>query len=68
MGTIQVPTLYVWGDADATVGMTAAQSTADFVSAPFRFVVLEGVGHFSTDEQPQRISTLLLEQLALYPV
>jgi hypothetical protein len=31
-------------------------------------VVLDGVGHFSTDEQPQRISELLLEQLALYPV
>jgi len=68
MGKIQVPTLYVWGDADATVGITAAKSTADFVSAPFRFVVLDGVGHFSTDEQPQRISELLLEQLAHFPV
>ncbi len=68
MGAIRVPTLFVWGDADATVGNTAARSTADFVSAPFRFVVLDGVGHFSTDEQPQRIGELLLEQLTLYPV
>src|SRR5262245_60221022 len=31
-GTIKVPTLYIWGDADATVGAGAAKGTGEFVS------------------------------------
>jgi hypothetical protein len=45
----------------------AAQGTAEFVSGPWRFEVLPGVGHFSTDQQPQRVSELLLEHLRAYP-
>ena len=33
-GPVTVPTLYIWGDADATVGPSAARFTADFVSGP----------------------------------
>jgi pimeloyl-ACP methyl ester carboxylesterase len=32
LGAIQVPTLYIWGDADDTVGRIAAEGTADFVA------------------------------------
>jgi hypothetical protein len=32
-----VPTLYIWGDADDTVGRVAAKGTVDFVAAPYRF-------------------------------
>jgi pimeloyl-ACP methyl ester carboxylesterase len=67
LGVITVPTLYVWGDDDYTVTPLAAQGTADFVSGPYRFVTLPGVGHFSTDQQPQRINELLLEHLAAHP-
>src|SRR5258708_2539492 len=34
LGPIRVPTLYIWGDADDTVGRTAAEGTVDFVAAP----------------------------------
>lgn len=57
------PTLYVWGNADSTVGRTAAEGTADDVDAPFRFVELDGVGHFVTDQAPQAFPPLLLEHL-----
>ena len=66
VGPVAVPTLYLWGDADATVGRTAAEATADFVTADYRFEVLRGVGHFVTDEVPDTVDRLLLEQLTTY--
>jgi pimeloyl-ACP methyl ester carboxylesterase len=63
VGAVSVPTLYVWGDRDATVGPTAARLTADFVSGPFRFEALAGVGHFVTDEAPAAVTSLLLSHL-----
>jgi pimeloyl-ACP methyl ester carboxylesterase len=67
LGTIDVPTLYIWGDADDTVGRIAAEGTKDFVSAPYRFEALPGVGHFAADQAPERVSELLLQHLAAYP-
>jgi pimeloyl-ACP methyl ester carboxylesterase len=63
LGAVRVPTLFVWGDADATVGPTAARATAAWVEAPYRFEVLPGVGHFVTDQAPARVNELLLAQL-----
>jgi pimeloyl-ACP methyl ester carboxylesterase len=67
LGMIDVPTLYIWGDADDTVGRIAAEGTRDFVSAPYRFEALPGVGHFAADQAPDRVSELLLSHLAAYP-
>jgi pimeloyl-ACP methyl ester carboxylesterase len=67
LGPIRVPTLYIWGDADDTVGRVAAEGTVDFVAAPYRFEVLPGVGHFAADQAPERVIELLLAHLAAYP-
>jgi pimeloyl-ACP methyl ester carboxylesterase len=67
LGPIRVPTLYIWGDADDTVGRIAAEGTEDFIAAPFSFEVLPGVGHFAADQVPDRVSGLLLQQVAAYP-
>ena len=67
LGPIRVPTLFIWGDADDTVGRVAAEGTLDFVSAPYRFEVLPGVGHFAADQAPDRVSELLLRHVAAYP-
>jgi pimeloyl-ACP methyl ester carboxylesterase len=67
LGPIRVPTLYIWGDADDTVGRIAAEGTADFVAAPYRFEVLPGIGHFAADQAPDRVSELLLQHIAAYP-
>jgi pimeloyl-ACP methyl ester carboxylesterase len=64
LGPIAVPTLYLWGDADDTVGRAAAEGTGEFVAAPFRFEILPGVGHYAADEVPERVNALLLEHLA----
>ncbi|MGC2320695.1 MAG: alpha/beta hydrolase [Bradyrhizobium sp.] len=68
LGPIRVPTLYIWGDADDTVGRTAAEGTRDFVTAPYRFEVLPGVGHFASDQAPDRVNELLIPHLKAYPV
>jgi pimeloyl-ACP methyl ester carboxylesterase len=68
LGMIHVPTLYIWGDADDTVGRIAAEGTRDFISASYRFEVLTGVGHFAADQAPDRVNALLLPHLKAYPV
>src|SRR6185503_10207291 len=66
-GAIRVPTLYIWGDVDDTVGRAAAEGTVDFIAAPYRFEVLPGVGHFAADQAPERVCELMLEHLAAHP-
>jgi len=61
---VTVPTLYLWGTADATVGRQAAEGTAAHVSGPFRFEVIEGAGHFLTDDAGQHVIDALLAFLA----
>jgi pimeloyl-ACP methyl ester carboxylesterase len=68
IGTITVPTLYIWGDADATVGPDAAYGTAEFVRPSFSMEVLPGVGHFVMDQAPAKATDLLLVHLAKHPV
>jgi pimeloyl-ACP methyl ester carboxylesterase len=68
LGPIRVPTLYIWGAADDTVGRPAAEGTVDFIAAPYRFEVLSGVGHFAADQAPERVSELLLEHLRAHPI
>ena len=60
---VGVPTLYIWGDADATVGRVAAEGTAAHVTGPYRFEVLSRVGHFVTDQAGAQVSEILLEFL-----
>jgi pimeloyl-ACP methyl ester carboxylesterase len=68
LGPIRVPTLYIWGDADDTVGRPAAEGTVDFVAAPYSFHVLPGAGHFAADQMPARVSELMLAHIAAHPV
>jgi pimeloyl-ACP methyl ester carboxylesterase len=68
LGPTRVPTLYIWGNADETVGRAAAEGTVDFIAAPYRFVELEGGGHFTAEEMPERVSELMLEHLQTHPV
>jgi pimeloyl-ACP methyl ester carboxylesterase len=68
LGVIRVPTLYIWGDADDTVGRPAAEWTRDYVSAPYEFAVLPGGGHFTADQMPERVNALMLKHLKRNPV
>jgi pimeloyl-ACP methyl ester carboxylesterase len=68
LGPIRVPTLFIWGDADDTVGRVAAEGTVDFIAAPYRFEALPGAGHFAADQMPGRVSELMLEHVGAHPV
>jgi pimeloyl-ACP methyl ester carboxylesterase len=68
LGAIRVPVLYIWGDADDTVGRAAAEGTAEFVAGPYQFAVLPGVGHFAAEQAPERVNQLLLAHVAKYPI
>lgn len=67
-GTTKVPTLYIWGDVDATVGAHAAHGTKDFVSVAYALEVLPGVGHFVMDQAASRATELMLAHIRKYPV
>jgi pimeloyl-ACP methyl ester carboxylesterase len=67
LGPTKVPTLFIWGDADDTVGRIAAEGTKEFIAAPYQFEVLPGVGHYAADQLPDRVNTLLLQHLDRHP-
>jgi pimeloyl-ACP methyl ester carboxylesterase len=62
-----VPTLYIWGDADDTVGRAAAEGTGEFIAAPYQFEALPSVGHYAADQVPDRVTALMLRHLARHP-
>ena len=66
-GAHRVPTLFIWGDADDTVGRMAAEGTAEFIAAPYRFAALQGVGHYAADQVPAQVNALLLDHIAGNP-
>ena len=68
IGTIKVPTLYIWGDNDATVGPDAARGTAEFIGAAFAMEVLPGIGHFVMDQAPAKATELMLAHIGRHPV
>ena len=66
-GPIKVPTLYIWGDADATVGPDAAKGTGEFVTAAYAMEMLPGVGHFVMDQAPGKATELILAHVKKHP-
>jgi pimeloyl-ACP methyl ester carboxylesterase len=61
--SVEAPTLYIWGEQDATVGRRAAELTGDYVTGPYEFVTVPEAGHFVVDQFPERISELILGRL-----
>ncbi len=63
----RVPTLYLWGVDDQSVGRRAAELTAEHVAAPYRLVELPG-GHFLTDDgNTDAVTRELLAHLTAHP-
>jgi pimeloyl-ACP methyl ester carboxylesterase len=66
MGNVKVPTMFTWSDEDEALCIDGAQLTAEYVDAPYRFEVLEGVSHWIPDLAPDRMTSLLLDHLDAY--
>jgi pimeloyl-ACP methyl ester carboxylesterase len=60
----EVPTLFVWGDADRYLTRPAAVATANHVRAPYRFEIIPGAPHWLPTAAADRVAPLLLEHLA----
>jgi pimeloyl-ACP methyl ester carboxylesterase len=56
---VSLPTLYVWGRNDATVGQRAAELTAEYVTGPYGFVPIDEGTHFVVDQFPQAVAELV---------
>jgi pimeloyl-ACP methyl ester carboxylesterase len=67
LGPARVPTLYVWSDRDPALGRRAAEDTAAWVRAPYRFEVLRGASHWIPEEHPAELAALVLEHLRGHP-
>ena len=61
---IVVPTLFVWSTEDPAIAREPAEWTVDHVRAPYRFEVLDGVGHWIPEVEAARFTAMLLEHLS----
>jgi pimeloyl-ACP methyl ester carboxylesterase len=64
---VPVPTRYLWGSGDPTLGRRAATTTGRWVAGPYRLDVLERAGHWLPEHHPEELATLVLEHLAGEP-
>ena len=60
-GEVSVPTLYVYPTNDAFLTRKAADLTGDYVTAPYRYEVLEGATHWLPEEAPDTVAGLVIE-------
>ena len=63
---VSVPTLYVWSDQDIALLPKSAHDTARYVTGEYRFEILSGVSHWIPDEQPDKLTDLLLDWFAAH--
>jgi pimeloyl-ACP methyl ester carboxylesterase len=63
IGKTSVPTMYIWSDLDESMCRDGAELTAEYVSAPYQFEILEGVNHWVPELAADDVNALLLEHL-----
>jgi pimeloyl-ACP methyl ester carboxylesterase len=61
---IQAPTLHLHGAVDSCVLPQTARGAGRYVEGPYRWRVLDGMGHFPHEERPQIFDTELIGWLA----
>ncbi|ORB31999.1 putative epoxide hydrolase EphA (epoxide hydratase) (arene-oxide hydratase) [Mycobacterium tuberculosis H37Rv] [Mycolicibacterium parafortuitum] len=61
--TIDVPALFVGGTADATLAYTPTDRAREIVTGDYREVMLDGAGHWLTEERPAQVSSVLVDFL-----
>ena len=63
LGPVEVPTMFTWSDGDPVITIEGAQLSVEYVTAPYRFEILEGVSHWIPDLAAEAMSDLLLDHL-----
>ncbi|MGN6722933.1 MAG: alpha/beta fold hydrolase [Marmoricola sp.] len=62
-GPVTVPTTFIWSDHDVAITRVGAELCADYVTADYRFEIIEGATHWLPDEEPKRVAELILERI-----
>jgi epoxide hydrolase 4 len=65
--TIDIPTLFLWGDADTALSFRTTQGTEKYVSN-LTFRVFPGVSHWIQQEAPEAVNAMLEAWLTGQPV
>ncbi len=66
MGVVRVPTMFTWSDGDTALCIDGAELTEEYVDAPYRFEVIEGVSHWIPDLATDQMTELLLDHINTY--
>lgn len=61
---VACPTMGIWSDGDPYLGEVQMTASAEFVSGPWRYERLTGVGHWIPIHAADRLNALLLDFLA----
>ncbi len=67
LGPTTVPTQFFWSDGDTFLCRDGAELTAQFVTGPYRFEVIQGVNHWIPDLASDVVNPLLLEHFQAFP-
>jgi pimeloyl-ACP methyl ester carboxylesterase len=60
---VVVPTTFLWGEEDMAIARSGAEETASWVAADYRFVPLEGRGHWLPEQEPDLIAGEVLARV-----
>ncbi len=63
---VTVPTLFAWSPEDMAIAREGAELTGRHVDAPYRFEVIEKIGHWIPELAPTELSGMLLEHLTVH--
>ncbi|GIZ97879.1 alpha/beta hydrolase [Tsukamurella sp. TY48] len=61
------PTTHIWSSGDVALARRGAELTEDYVQAPFRLIVLDGVSHWIPDERPDELAEIIVENATAHP-
>lgn len=64
VGSISVPTMFIWSTGDDFLGPDPAAITGDYVEAGYRFEIIEGVDHWVPEVAADIVNPLLIDFLA----
>ena len=65
-GMCMVPKLYIWGDEDPYLCADPAYLTQDHVSAPYQFLVLDGIGHWVPEDAADDVSQAIINHVTTF--
>jgi pimeloyl-ACP methyl ester carboxylesterase len=63
---VTVPTLYVYATGDSFLGRKAADLTAQHITGPYRYEVLDGVSHWIPEEVPETVAALVIDHASAH--